>query len=261
MSGPLDSVKLKLVRAQEHLAAVLEVLGGASYGKCEIIPEENPDANLGVLRVRLPKVPDTLSPLIGDFLFNVRSALDHVVWQLVLANGGTPTKATCFPISSDPGAFAKHSKTRLAGVSPKASALIETLQPYHGGNEPLGILARLHNVDKHQTFNLITAVASDTLIDWTGANSSLMQMFLGDEELRNGAVFGDIGIALDNPDIPPILLARFHNMEVEGLAAIFIAFDEPSADELEPWRVDSVLQEIFDFVRDSVVPAFEPFFN
>ena len=260
MNGSLDSVRLKLVRAEEHLAAIVQVLDGMAYGQCKMLPENDPNTNLSVLRVRLPRVPDTLGPLIGDFLFNVRSALDHLVWQLVLANGGTPTKANSFPISDDRSAFRRLAGKRLAGIAPNASALIETLQPYQAGNEPLGVLAELHNVDKHQTFNLVTAVASDTLIDWTGSDaSSLMQMFLGDEELRDGAVFGDIGI--DPDSFPPLLMARFMNMEVEGLAALFVAFDKPAADDLEPWRVDSVLLEVFEFVRNTVVPAFEPFFN
>jgi hypothetical protein len=39
-----------------------------------------------------------LNTLIGEFLHNTRSSLDHLAWQLVLSNSGEPSLATCFPI-------------------------------------------------------------------------------------------------------------------------------------------------------------------
>ena len=42
--------------------------------------------------------PPELGPVIGDFLFNLRSTLDHLAWELVRANGQTPDKRTEFPI-------------------------------------------------------------------------------------------------------------------------------------------------------------------
>jgi hypothetical protein len=36
--------------------------------------------------------------IIGDALHNLRSALDHLYYQVVLACGGKPTKWTIFPI-------------------------------------------------------------------------------------------------------------------------------------------------------------------
>jgi hypothetical protein len=50
-------------------------------------------------------------------------------------------------------------------------------------------------------------------------------------------------------------------MKVQGQAAIFVAFGNSAAEDLEPFRVETVLQKILTLVRDTVVPAFEPFFN
>jgi hypothetical protein len=95
-------------------------------------------------------------------------------------------------------------------------------------------------------------------------------MFLGGEELRHGAILGGIGMPLNNPDLLEFLrngetLAhfreRFLNMKVEGEASMFVAFGDTTAEELEPLRVETVLQEIIEFIRDTAVPAFEPFFN
>jgi hypothetical protein len=39
------------------------------------------------------------SPLIGDFLFNARASLDHLIWELVEANApGQHTTKNMFPI-------------------------------------------------------------------------------------------------------------------------------------------------------------------
>lgn len=266
---PLDGVRLKLFRAQKHLHDVIEVVGRMENGQCEIIPEHKPDSNLGVLRIRLtPKPPPELSVVAGDCLFNLRSALDHLVWQLVLANGKMPTRHNMFPICESPKAFAYNigKLRRLDGVSAQAHALIESLQPYPTRENPLGMLATLHNIDKHQTINVTTAVARDTELVWgggpaellseTGDPAAVLETFLGDEELRDGAIM-PIGLNLVNDRVRD----RFSKMKVQGYAAMFVAFHDPGATELEPLRVDSVLQQICDFVGNTVISGFERFFD
>ena len=51
------------------------------------------------------------------------------------------------------------------------------------------------------------------------------------------------------------------NMKLKGKASIFVAFGDTAAEELEPLRIETVLQEILEFIRDRIVPAFEPFFD
>ena len=38
------------------------------------------------------------SLILGDLLHNLRSALDHLAWQLVVDGGGTPSQDTNFPV-------------------------------------------------------------------------------------------------------------------------------------------------------------------
>ncbi len=271
MKASLNSVRLKLDRAEEHFSAVVAFLGGFSIGQVELIAEENKNTHTGFLRVHLPKPPDQLSLMVADFLYNIRSALDHLVWQLVLANPpNIPNGKTAFPICSSPKNFEDAKKRkRLDGVSDPAKALIETFQPYPGRQQTLRTLSTLHETDKHQTFNLVTAVASDTFIDWTSGDTSNLQMFLGGEELRDGSIFGGIGMPLNNPELLSLIgsketLASFRErylkMRVQGHAAIFVAFDDTEAEELEPLRVETILQAIFENVRDEIIPAFESFF-
>jgi hypothetical protein len=258
----LPSFRRKLIRANEHLESIREALVRCAYGDCEIVPEQDADTNIGLLRLRLPKPPGCLSPLIGDFLFNARASLDHLVWQLVESTPARKhTVKNMFPICSTPEAFADQVRRhRLDGVPEKAPAIVETLQPYFGRNNPLRRMADLHELDKHRMLSLVTAVAKDTAVEWSRGNEVLISMLIGDEELRDGAVFGGLGIDLNHPDYPN-LASRFSNVKVQGQAAIFVAFEDEAAEELEPLRVDMVLQEISEFLGETVFPSFRPFFH
>jgi hypothetical protein len=198
--GSLKSVGLKLDRAQMHLDEIARMLSLIKYGECRIIPEYNQDRDLIVQRIHItPKPKPELGVVVGDCLFAIRSALDHLVWQLVICNGQSPTKDNMFPITSDWDKFDTAARVikgrkRLMGVSATAFALIESLQPYHAGNEALERLDTLHNADKHQTLNLTTVVADNTSLHYYRDGNLVVDLFLGDEELHDGAVFGGIGI-------------------------------------------------------------------
>lgn len=256
-----SSFKRKLVRANEHRSAISELLTGCAYGDCEIVPEHDPHQDIGLLRVRLPKPPDCLSPMIGDFLFNARASLDYLIWELVEKT--PPRKHTTknmFPICSTPEAFTDQVRRhRIDGVPDKARKIIESLQPYPGRDNPLRRMADLHELDKHQMLNLVTAVAKDTAVNWSSGETTLISTFLGDEELRDGAVFGDFTIRLNHPEYPG-LGDKFRNMKARGEAALFIAFQDSAAEELEPLGVERVLKEIAEFLGEKVFPNFEIFF-
>jgi len=256
------SFKRKLIWANEHRKTIVEMLAPCAYSECQIVPEEDAEGKVGFLRVRLPEPPADLPFVIGDFLFNVRASLDYLVYALVEANPpNNPTTRNMFPICSTSEAFADQVRGhRLDGIPEKAKTLISGLQPYSGRNDALRRLADLHDFDKHRTFHLTTAVAQDTHVEWSRGAEVVLSTYIGDEELRNGAIFGGLSFPLNHPDYPG-MAERFRNMKVQGQAATFVAFDDPSAEELEPLRVDRVLNEIFEFVGDTIFPAFQPFFD
>jgi len=92
----------------------------------------------------------------------LRSALDHLAWQLVVVNRGTATKWTQFPIVKNPPA---QPITIDGGVDPAARAMIDDLHPYRGGNEGknLALVNDLDIMDKHH-FVIVTAMVAGT---WT----------------------------------------------------------------------------------------------
>lgn len=98
--------------------------------------------------------------IIGEIVHDVRSALDHFVYQLVIHSTDRPPaedNRTQFPIFLDAAKFKKHGLNMLIGVSKKARDLIEALQPFSTGEHeksPLWHLNQLSNIDKHRTLHL-----------------------------------------------------------------------------------------------------------
>ncbi len=102
--------------------------------------------------------------LLGDFLTNLRASLDHLAWNLVLANNGEPDEHTAFPIKvKEPRAKGSGEPVPLrisGGIAPDAMTIVESAQPYErrdGGDpatHPLWFLDRLVGVDKHRHFPL-----------------------------------------------------------------------------------------------------------
>lgn len=143
--------------------------------------------------------PPEWSVLIGDILTNLRAALDHIFWAVVVQHSGTPSKPHLiqFPIftkSSGPRGF--HTKTRDLRPLVAASVweVIEALQPFHGDDRaytsPLEILRWLSNADKHRALHVVGRTAID--LGPTGVESSTQLQVVEDWRyegpLKDGAV-------------------------------------------------------------------------
>lgn len=106
----------------------------------------------------VPEIPIDPSLLLGDALHCFRSALDHLIWQLVLVNGEAPGRSNAFPISQTQDKYEASNTRMLRGVSPSAKALIDGFQPWQRGYHGLWALQELNNTDKHR--HLYLAVVS-----------------------------------------------------------------------------------------------------
>jgi hypothetical protein len=126
---------------------------------------------------------------MGDVIYDLRSALDHLAWQLVIANGGTPVTpednagpSTAFPIfhSKEGAKGGPRPPVSIAGgVNTAALAVIERLQPYHRVDDPqldpLWQLSELCNTDKHRLL-LVVGVTYDALVTTTNGKISTTRM-------------------------------------------------------------------------------------
>jgi hypothetical protein len=169
IGSPID---LKIERANEHRERLLDRLDTfrdrepKPYLIREHIEQGNGRA-YRVLTAHSPEPPPAEIALdLGDFLHNLRGALDHLVGQMRRYG---PTRDSAFPIckgyiSSD--GFLALSKKKLAGLPSEACKRIEGMQPYRRGRpslrrlqfEALEPLHGLWNIDKHRAILLTTSL-------------------------------------------------------------------------------------------------------
>lgn len=177
MSLDLSSSWLKVDRATEHLQELnAEAVTRTMEGKGKLalaVPHRHPKDQRCVIfnAVGLVKFDGLRTGIVvGDFVQNLRAALDHLAWQLVCAGRKPPEtlspgarKQIQFPLESK---FRSRLKgvgyqanigARLPGVRREDLTIVKRYQPYHRGQASrlLGVLADLSNVDKHRTLTPI----------------------------------------------------------------------------------------------------------
>jgi hypothetical protein len=105
-------------------------------------------------------VPSTIPSVASDVLQNLRSALDHLAYQLFIVNGGSGSgRHVYFPISDSATKYKAETPRKVQGLGQKAIKAIDAIEPYKGGNgdknDTLWRLHTLNNIDKHRTLNVI----------------------------------------------------------------------------------------------------------
>ena len=167
----LEAVDAKIDRARSELRHLKADIAAFCEERARLILREDcGEQERWVYRGDAPKAPIQWSIRAGEFAYNLRSALDHLVWQLVLANAGCPSRDNQFPIQ----AYANQNnfKGNLRGVSPNAVEYIESVQPYHFSERQcqsdadragsgLAMLHDICNMDKHRHLAIANA-------RWTG---------------------------------------------------------------------------------------------
>jgi len=124
------------------------------------------EERLWVVQLRMPTPPLVWGVVVGNIVHNLRSALDNLVWQLVLLNGEQPRsgpRGNDFPIFGRPVSdFKKAAATSLAGVAPQHVAQIEAVQPQNSSAHvaldahPFAALSELANADKHRVLTPVS---------------------------------------------------------------------------------------------------------
>jgi len=165
MKASLDGPRAKHRRAIEHIQAL--------HGKIDEFAERNPDPKVEhfdqqtgryTLAVQFGDEPDAerWGILLGDAIHNLRSALDHIPWQLVLLNGATPGPENQWPLCRSREGYLNQERRAVSasarpscGVSRRTreqSSISCSLTALGRGWTSifLSSLAPLSNADKHR---------------------------------------------------------------------------------------------------------------
>ncbi len=144
---PFDSISLKIERADPHLAHLGPLIS-------ELEPGAEPPTQSGVI--------------VGDFLHNLRSALDSLAWNLSTRQ----STSTYFPIYL---AKPKDFHETMGEFISDAQNAIEALQPYNDtdplGN-PLWLLHDMSIADKHRGVLATRSIAPNLTNKSTGEPST-----------------------------------------------------------------------------------------
>lgn len=244
----------KIIRAEELLASIKAEIDTYSHGEpYQIVGQFNDDGRSYRASVLLREAPSIrLSVLIGEFAYNLRSGLDHLMDWLVRQKGSPvdvqfPIRDSCLNKQGLPSPL-----KFVERVSVESAAVIESVQPYHRGTDtlwhPLSLLGHICNADKHRNLLIGAALVIDTQVLLDFGDALFTQYAVGD--------FVDGAPLADFPFAEPVPLEMQSKVKVDGYCQevrVIFAEAEPPQDR----SVLDVLREILAYVTDSVVLPIE----
>lgn len=236
--------QVKTARAGVHLKDLRARVSAFRNGKPYTVGEyDDHERGEHVVVIGLNRADVMIPVSVGEFAFSLRSALDHLAWQLGLLSGKVPSRSSAFPIfTSDKGDDLTRFNKATAYIPKEAVDVIRSLQPYMRPNgfrnDPLWQLNKLCNLDKHATVGFSHTVVNVSVppgalvID---SQEDLVTMIRLPLSMK-----GKGEIYLKPPDV---IFGR--PIEVPGP---------------EFCLTESEIAEIDRYVREDVLPKFERFF-
>lgn len=235
----------KIRRALQHLRLLDEVTRRFTDTQpYRFDTEFDPQTGQNPIRVRRQgtAVPSPDLPLIaGDAIHNLRSALDHLVYQLADKAGTGAGPHTAFPVCNDPKQYWGQKETLLRGVVERHRARIEAVQPYnvvydvaerkilreYMTNGFMQIINRLDNWDKHRLLLPFVGVAPAFIPVIRGLRDYQIEPALGWVRMEEGAVLCTIvgGEFIGSPT----------DVKMERDPTYTVVFGNPDADPLRLW--------------------------
>ncbi len=205
---PLDGAYVRVQRADKHLSDLKRREGRRHDAyKHNLTYDFNPVTQLANAHWRGTRRPlsPNISIILGEIIYNLRAALDYLVYELAFLDSGQEQDRTQFPIESTKEGFKDRRHTFLKGVNDAHVAEIKRLQPRYGCKWTK-ILVDISNPDKHRK-----------LTDSKGTS-----------EIRVRIEYGTIAAFLGRPGkIFPAqgrLRGKVYDVYVEGEATIEISF-------------------------------------
>jgi len=253
------SILSKVARARKHIAeltAALEDFWDKDNNSVRF--EDDPKTKERTFYLnKVTDIPFEILVIIGDALHNLRSALDHLAYQLPLAPGEIRGR-TQFPIVESATKYSsKEIRRSVAKFRKDVVEALDALKPYKGGNDMLWSLHSLDIIDKHRL--LLTASVTNTARSMTPAErESATKVFLGSYP---GETPPDFTRTLRSVNTMPLKagdkLWTIHQSELGPYTQfhVDVGFNEPEAITYKP--VIQTLQEMAKLV-EKIVLDFEP---
>lgn len=240
----LRTARLRLEKAQAHRRRIAELWNGFAEGDEPYTTVVHVDDDgEGVIEIySSPTMPrDEISLELGELLYQLRAALDSLVYELAIIDTGQnpPPNADKleFPIRTSQAAF-EHVRWKIAPLSQQHQRLIGALQPYAAAQqtdamkmmaEALELLNDWARRDRHRSLHVVAS--------WAANAQPLLT-------LPEGCTLDWLTIAPEGPLEQQSQVARFRlsgwqphlDLEANPNLTIDVAIDEPLPPLPEPIR-------------------------
>jgi hypothetical protein len=225
MAADLTGVRRKIARAKDKLDALSkEVAAYFDSDPFRLVEEAN--GNHYAVVSYIDQEPDQEWGLeIAEIATQARSALDHLIRQLIIDSGNDPnrSKRSQFPIFRNRDAYVNkgrrresHRDTMLKGVAARHRDLIDQFQPYQRGrridDDPLCILDAVSNRDKHRDVHVALAAVGGSRFKLAKPDGEVLTIRINVADRPQPIVDGQVVIGITNN--PP---ADAPNQKVEML--------------------------------------------
>jgi hypothetical protein len=151
---PIEQVRVKIERAKRHFGELgTEISAFSAISPYKVSARRDPETRRPIYFVSdVTDTPVVIATIAGDVLHNLRSALDHLAYQLVMAGtaGKPPGYLVYFPIGGNLVKYEAKKVKDLRGARPEVVAEMDAVKPYKGGSDDLWRLHKLSNIDKHR---------------------------------------------------------------------------------------------------------------
>ena len=231
MPSTVEQIQLKVARAKIHLRELEGISARFMNAKPYAVgTKRNAEKRLVYFVSRIVEVPPEIPVVAGDVLQNLRSALDHIAYRLVLSGAGSmPTQHVYFPIALDLQRYNEKKTRDLRGASPAVINAVDAVKPYRGGTDALWRLHKLNNIDKHRL--LLTVGSAFHSFDV----AAVMQKHFEDLARSSGGI---------HVQLPPFFFSPSDRMfPLKSGTELFLDLPDAVPNDRIQFRFDIALQE------------------
>jgi hypothetical protein len=201
VTSPFISSRAKLAHSEHHRKGIeSEIEAFAKSQPFTLRSEHNLKASKGPIRfsyfvATATDPPEPWALVAGDVIQNIRAALDHAIWEIVVKKKG-PKFAQAnapkidFPIVDDSTRFPKPRLVQI-GVPDRIITVIEDAQPYvrqkdAPRDDALWLIRALSNVDKHRLLHVISCIPEEAEVTTTPFLANGIVRMIAQGPLRKG---------------------------------------------------------------------------
>jgi len=261
----IATIRVKIDRAKHHIVDLERQISAFLDTKpYKVGAKRDPETRKPIYYiVSVAETPISIAAVAGDACQNLRSALDHLAFRLVVIGlGGTipnHPEYIGYPIADSQAQYPSFRDGKVKGARQEAKNAIDATKPYPGGNDTLWRLHKLNNIDKHRL--LLTVGSAFRSLDIGAEMQRLMKetfperkiasvempMFIRPADRLFPLKAGD-ELYIGGPD---------HAINEKMQFRFDVALGEPGIIEGEP--LHKTIHDMADLV-DNVVLSFKPLF-